>query len=121
MSDEERSSWRLTAIAMALVVTTALVTGLVFASWTQGERPAPAGADARAAVRHSMPVAARTPAEIDVGACNAYADTAADDLAFEVDAAGVAGTRYGLDEGQSHDARYVEMYRACMKRRGFTG
>jgi len=31
-----------------------------------------------------------------------------------------AGTLYGLSEANKHDARYVEAYRACMKRRGYT-
>jgi len=32
-----------------------------------------------------------------------------------------AGTLYGLDQGRSHDARYVQAYRGCMKGRGYTG
>ena len=32
-----------------------------------------------------------------------------------------AGTLYGLNEGKSHDARYVQAYRTCMKARGYTG
>jgi hypothetical protein len=32
-----------------------------------------------------------------------------------------AGTLYGLNEGKSHDARYVQAYRSCMKTRGYTG
>lgn len=31
-----------------------------------------------------------------------------------------AGTLYGLNEANRHDARYVEAYQACMKRRGYT-
>jgi hypothetical protein len=32
-----------------------------------------------------------------------------------------AGTLYGLNEGKSHDTRYVHAYQVCMKGRGFTG
>jgi hypothetical protein len=32
-----------------------------------------------------------------------------------------AGTLYGLNEGRSHDARYVQAYRTCMKGHGYTG
>lgn len=31
-----------------------------------------------------------------------------------------AGTLYGLNEANKNDARYVEAYHACMKRRGYT-
>lgn len=31
-----------------------------------------------------------------------------------------AGTLYGLNEANKNDARYVEAYRTCMKRRGYT-
>ena len=36
-----RQRWSLTGIGMALVVATALVTGLVVATWTQDDAPAP--------------------------------------------------------------------------------
>jgi hypothetical protein len=32
-----------------------------------------------------------------------------------------AGTLYGLNETKQNDARYAGAYRACMKRKGFTG
>ncbi len=32
-----------------------------------------------------------------------------------------AGTLYGLNEAKKDDVRYVEAYRACMQRRGYTG
>ncbi len=71
--------WKLTAIGMAVVMVTALVTGLVVANWSGGERTAqeqkapeqkaarPAAAPARVA---SAP-AAPTPSAIE--ACNKYA------------------------------------------------
>jgi hypothetical protein len=32
-----------------------------------------------------------------------------------------AGALYGLNEAKAHDARYVEVYRTCMRGRGHTG
>lgn len=118
----ERNPWTLTGIAMALIVVTALVTGLVVASWT-GE---PSEADERRAAppRPAAREAARTPAPADVQACNVYARAAARGGSLEAvaEAAGVAaGTLYGVDEPRARDARYVQAYRACMKGRGFTG
>jgi Glycine zipper len=72
--------WKLTAIGMAVVVVTALVTGLVVANWTGGERdrsaadrPASkvAGQSAHPA-RVSSAVAA-TPSKNAIEACNRYA------------------------------------------------
>jgi hypothetical protein len=115
----EWTSWTLTAIAMALVVVTALVTGLVVASWT--------GEPSEADERRSGPAArdaARTPTPADVQACNVYARAVARGGSLEAiaEATGVAvGTVYGVDEPRARDARYVQAYRACMKGRGFTG
>jgi hypothetical protein len=151
MPDERWSPWKMTAIGMALVIGTALITGLVVASWNDtGKAPAPAG---RTAARQ----AAAVPTTADVEACNAYARAQVGDKTLEVvkdaviggaigagvgaaggaiagggrgagQGAGVggvvgvaAGTLYGLNEAKSHDARYVGAYRACMQGRGYTG
>ncbi len=170
--------WKLTAIGMALVVVTALVTGLVVASWngagksqsTQPSQastpppppevaspPAPPAPPARPAHVASNPAPARTPATADVNACNAYAkrevgdktvETVKDALLGAAAGAGLgaaggaiagggrgagkgagiggvvgaaAGTLYGLNESKSHDARYVQAYRSCMRGRGYAG
>ena len=163
--------WKMTAIGMALVMVTALVTGLVVASWNSSDKPQPATAaapapspsasappPARAAhPAQSAPRRVATPTAADVETCNGYAKSQAGDKTVEVvkDAligaaagagvgaaggaiagggkgagtgAGVggvvgaaAGTLYGLNEGKSHDARYVQAYRTCMKGRGYTG
>src|SRR5262245_936530 len=148
----------MTAIGMALVIVTALITGLVVASWNSSERPAPANPPATAATK-PQPVrkAAATPTAADVQTCKGYAKAQAGDKTAEggkeawiagaigagVGAAGgavadggsgagkgagvgglvgaAAGTLYGLNENKSHDQRYVQAYRSCMKGRGYTG
>lgn len=79
MTQKSWNPWKITAIGMAVVVVTALVTGLVVANWTGGERD-------RAAVDGSMKVAeqpakparvssavAATPSKNAIEACNRYA------------------------------------------------
>ena len=41
MTQNGWNPWKITAIGMAVVVVTALVTGLVVANWTGSERDAP--------------------------------------------------------------------------------
>jgi hypothetical protein len=184
--------WKMTAIGMALVIATALVTGLVVANWNRaGNPPGSQPPDSLAAQPFAAsppptavttapaPVAAPAPAappaparsggasrvtssqapptQAEVDACNGYAtqqtgnktaETVTDALIGAVAGAGVgaaggaiagggkgagkgagigglvgaaAGTLYGLNEGKSHDARYVQAYRTCMKARGHTG
>jgi hypothetical protein len=133
---ESWNPWKMTAIGMALVIVTALITGLVVAGWNSADRSASAP---RAGSSGARQVAA-TPTAADVEACNRYAHSQVGDKTTEVvkDAliggknagkgAGVgglvgatAGTLYGLNEAKSHDGRYVEAYRACMRGRGFAG
>jgi hypothetical protein len=179
--------WKVTTIGLALVVATAVITGLVVANWSGSDKSSGSqGADALAsqssappppaAVAAVPPPAVSTPARpshagrvasnqssvqspsaADVDACNTYAKTQAGDKTVEtvkdaligavagagVGAAGgaiagggkgagkgagiggavgaAAGTLYGLNEGRSHDARYVQAYRGCMRARGYTG
>lgn len=150
MSDSSWNPWKMTAIGMALVIVTALITGLVVASWNSAEKP-------KAVSSGSSRHVAATPTAADIETCNQYARNQSGDKTTEVvkDAliggavgAGVgaaggaiagggkgagkgagiggvvgatAGTLYGLNEAKSHDARYVEAYRACMRGRGYTG
>ncbi len=115
----DRSSWNLTAAAMALVVVTALVAGLVVASWTGEARDG--GATSVAVL---WPVArdhARTPTAMDVGTCQAQARAEAGDQPLEAGVDTVAtGAANGFDGVRSHEARYVRAYRACLRERGFT-
>ena len=177
------SPWKMTAIGMALVIVTALITGLVVASWNSADKPqvaatqpatgsavapqpAPAPAPPPAAVATprapsaprvaSAPAPHATPTAADVDACNTYAkgqvgdktvETVKDALIGAAAGAGLgaaggaiagggkgagkgagiggvvgaaAGTLYGLNEAKSHDTRYVEAYRGCMRGRGYT-
>ena len=132
--------WKMTAIGMALVVSTAVITGLLVSVW--GPR---AGLEALFSSGVSSPTVtstagavAQSPSPADVEACNQYAKAQAGDKAIEVVKEGAvgrragtgavnggmvsaaAGTLYGIDERKKNDARYVEAYRACMKGRGFS-
>jgi hypothetical protein len=159
--------WKTTAIGMVLVVSTALVTGLVVANWNGADQPSAARPADSPAPRPSVSAPpppprqqaapARRPTTADVDTCNTYAkaqagdktiQTVTDALIGAVAGAGVgaaggaiagggkgagkgagiggvvgaaAGTLYGLNEARSHDTRYVQAYRACMKGRGYTG
>jgi hypothetical protein len=84
--------WKLTAIAMALVVATAVVTGLVVANIT-GKNQVEPTAEA------SRPGAAIGVVVVGAG----------------------GGTLYGLNENRKHDARYREAYGRCLRARGYTG
>ena len=150
MSEGNWNPWRMTAIGMALVIVTGLVTGLVVANWTGTEPARPAGGVA------SARPGAVTPAAADIDACNQYAKAQTGDKTMEVlkdaviggaigaglGAAGGAiadggkgagkgaaiggivgaagGTLYGVNEANKNDARYVEAYRACMRGRGYS-
>ncbi len=130
MAEDRWNLWKTTAVGMVLVVSMAVVTGLVVAGWGPREvaplsSPAPRAASG-----------ARIPEPDDVSACNQYAKAQAGDKAIEVVkdggrgagkgaaiggmVAGTTGTLFGLDDRKKNDARYVEAYRACMKRRGFS-
>jgi len=129
MADERWNPWKLTAIGMALVVSAALVTGLVMAGWGPKETAAPVVSATRGPVRH----VAATPSGADVEACNKQAKAqdggaiarggvgAGKGAAIGGVVGATAGTLYGLNENKQNDARYVEAYRACMRGRGYTG
>jgi hypothetical protein len=72
--------WKLTAIGMAVVVATALVTGLVVANWTGGERaaeeqkaPEPKAQPSRPAAPARVASAQAAPTRSAIEACNKYA------------------------------------------------
>jgi len=135
MAEDSWNLWKMTAVGMVLIVSIAVVTGLVVAAWGPRESVAPLSAPAPAPARR-VASGARIPEPGDVSACNQYAKAQAGDKAIEVvkdggpgagkGAAiggmvpGTAGTLFGLDDRKKNDARYVEAYRACMKGRGFS-
>jgi hypothetical protein len=127
--------WRVTAIVMAFVMLTALVTGLVVANWV------PAPAPPRPAVRpfSTAPAgeAGPVPPQWAIAECNGVAAlrTGPGERTMKVvrDPGGVgagkgaaigvgvgAGTLYGLNENRKQDQRYRDTYSACMRARGYT-
>ena len=106
MADDGRASWRLTAVAMAVVVVAALATGLFIASWAGEPDPRASG---RPTVRAAALALARTPAQGDVEACNTYARAEAGEPGVDV------AVR------RPDESRYARIYRTCIMRRGFAG
>jgi hypothetical protein len=117
MTQNGWNPWKITAIGMAVVVVTALVTGLVVANWTGGER------DRAAAERPSTKVAeqsakparvssavAATPSKNAIEACNRYAASEAGakkdtkDKTVEVVKDGAIGAALGAAVGAAGGA-----------------
>jgi hypothetical protein len=82
MTQNGWNPWKITAIGMAVVVVTALVTGLVVANWTGSERDRAAADKHDVKVAESSPKPARvanatvvpaTPSKSAIEACNRYA------------------------------------------------
>ena len=149
MSDQRWDPWKATAIGMALLMATAMVTGLVVANWTgprpldsmanvgpaQALRPAPARPPSTSAAvplrPDPAPAAVTAPPPAVVAACNELAarQTETRDKIGEAvkdatigagfGAGGSTGTLYGLREHKRHDKRYREAYAACMRSRGY--
>jgi hypothetical protein len=139
--------WKVTALAMALVMATALVTGLVVANWSgssredaqsasppssgrlvqqprSGARPAPIQAV------QPIPSAPALPTKEVVDACNRYAaaQVGESDKTTEVvkgaaigGVVGAGGTLYGLNENRRNDEKYRDAYSSCLRSRGYTG
>ena len=109
--------WKITAIGMAVVVVTALVTGLVVANWTGGERDR-AAADrpsSRVAEQPAKPArvssaVATTPSKNTIEACNRYAASEAGvkrdtkDKTVEVVKDGAIGAAVGAAVGAAGGA-----------------
>jgi hypothetical protein len=136
------SPWKVTAIALALVVVTGLVTGAIVANWTGPEglqRRAPRLEPLKAAaVRMALAPqssAQPTPPRSTVEACNRQATaqvgaqgrsaeavtgaTIGTMLGAAVGAAG-GGTLFGLDANRKHDESYRNAYARCMRSRGYS-
>ncbi len=84
MDNSWNNPWKLSAIGMALVIVTAVVTGIVVANWT-GTKPAQQMANTTAAVKPSATPAApaatsprpasTVPTQSAIDTCNKYATT----------------------------------------------
>ena len=107
--------WKLTAIGMAVVVATALVTGLVVANWTGGDRAAQEQktvaqeqkAQHRAQATPTRVASAPTvPSQSAVDACNKYAasEAGSKDKTMEVVKDGAIGAVVGAAVGAAGGA-----------------
>lgn len=136
------SPWKVTVIALALVIVTGLVTGVLVANWTDPEGPqrrAPRLEPLKAAaVRMALAPqssAQATPSRSTVAACNRQAteQVGLQDRTGEVvrdaaigavlgSAVGAAGTGtlFGLDASRKHDPKYRHAYARCMRSRGYS-
>lgn len=124
--------WKITAIAMALIMAAALVIGLVVANWVGNDEKATAGAQAPSAPAlgtrtESAPAVGATqtstvPPQAVVDACKRYvaSQTGNRDKTAEVVKDAGGGTLYGLNENKKHDERYREAYAGCMRSRGYS-
>lgn len=120
MTQPAWNPWKLTAIGMAVVVVTALVTGLVVANWTGGERERvgaerPATQVVEQAPKATKPArvasaVAATPSKNAIDACNRYAATEAGskketkDKTVEVVKDGAIGAALGAAVGAAGGA-----------------
>lgn len=75
--------WKAAAIVIALMVVTALVTGLVVANWVGTENTKPAISAVRAQRPTPRDTASR-PSSSDIAACNQYASSVVGDTTTEV-------------------------------------
>jgi hypothetical protein len=108
--------WKMTAIGMAVVMVTALVTGLVVANWTGGDRAAQEqkalAQQEQKAPQKGQPAPARvaavaaTPTSGAIEACNKYAATEAgsQDKTMEVVKDGAIGAVVGAAVGAAGGA-----------------
>ena len=107
--------WKLTAIALAVVMATALITGLVVASFSGGERtaqpqtPAPTAthpAPTRVASAPATPSVAAAPSAGVIEACNKYAagESGTKDKTMEVVKDGAIGAVVGAAVGAAGGA-----------------
>ena len=133
MAEDSWNLWKMTAVGMVLIVSIAVVTGLVVAGWGPREGTAPESASAPT---RRVASGARNPEPGDVSSCNQYAKAQAGDKAIEVVkdggpgagkgaaiggmVAATAGTLFELDNMKRNHARHVEADRACIKGRGFS-
>ena len=117
MTQQGWNPWKLTAIGMAVVVVTALVTGLVVANWTGGEReraaterPATHVVEQATKPARVASAVAATPSKNAIEACNRYAATEAGskketkDKTVEVVKDGAIGAALGAAVGAAGGA-----------------
>ena len=97
MAEDTWNPWKMTAVGMMLVVATAVITGLVVASW--GPKEATTDSSSSAPARRAAEPIARMPSQADVDACNQYAKAQAGNKAIEVVKDGAIGAVAGATVG----------------------
>src|SRR2546426_4997632 len=101
--------WKVTTIGMAVVIATALVTGLVVANWTGGDRAAQEK-KTQQKVQQAPPArvasAPAAPSQSAIDACNKYAasETGSKDKTMEVVKDGAIGAVVGAAGGAAGGA-----------------
>jgi hypothetical protein len=100
MSNEKWNPWKITAIGMAVVFATALITALVVANWTGNQSPEP---DTRSP-KVSLPHAPTRPSASDIEACNQYARSSTGDKTSEVVKDALIGGALGAGVGAAGGA-----------------
>ena len=107
--------WKLATIGLSAMVATALVTGLLIASWS--------GRDADRSAMSSIAPRGGFPMQTSIADCNQIAAAQVDgqDKTGEVvkDTAVGGGSLYGLNESKKHDEAYRAAYARCMASRGY--
>src|SRR2546430_254545 len=126
--------WKITAIGLAVMMVTALETGLVVANWTGADRAAQTQNLQHQATPPRAASAPAAPTRTAIDACNTYAasDGGSTDEALDVVKAGASGAvvgaavgaagggmLYGINESKKHGERYRAAYARCMRVRGF--
>lgn len=116
MTQNGWNPWKITAIGMAVVVVTALVTGLVVANWTGTERDRAAAdkpavtAEPPAKPARAATAVSTTPSKSAIEACNRYAAAEAgdkrdtQDKAVEIVKDGAIGAAVGAAVGAAGGA-----------------
>lgn len=91
--------WKMTTIGLLLVIATALVTGLVVASWNGNSKQQPV-----TSLRGSMRPVAVTPTASDIDACNQYAKAQAGNTTTETLKDALIGGALGAGVGAAGGA-----------------
>jgi hypothetical protein len=124
MSETDWKPWKMTTFGLLLVGATALVTTLVmgYRADREDDKQSRAAPRANASVRKTS-----VPSQIEVEACQAYAQQRtgdktmdmAKDVAIGGPVGATAGTLYGLNDTKRHDAKYQAAYRSCLRQKGY--
>jgi len=100
MSNERWNPWKVTAIGMAVVLATALITGLVVANWTGNQKTKPITTAPGVPAAHT----AARPSSADIEACNQYAKSVVANPTTEVVKDAVIGGAIGAGVGAAGGA-----------------